>query len=90
MFIFIVFVLLTMFLEAALIAAQNSVDSLGLLLGLIVLVLIGSVIIWVVGALIFFLPAAVIAGVVWYMTGNSDYAGIAFLLVALLSISKRR
>jgi len=79
-----------MLAEAVMIAGQNSVDSLGLLLGLIVLVLIGSVIIWVVGALIFFLPAAVMAGVVWYLTGNSDYAGIAFLLVALLSITRRR
>jgi len=78
-------------LEASLLAGQvGFLDTLGLLLGLFILVLIGSVIIWVVGALIFFLPAAVIAGVVWYLTGNSDYAGLAFLLVALLSITRRK
>ena len=80
-----------MLLEASLLAGQvGFLDTLGLLLGLFILVLIGSVIIWVVGALIFFLPAAVIAGVVWYLTGNSDYAGLAFLLVALLSITRRK
>jgi len=68
---------------------QARVNPLGLLIGLFILVLIGSIIIWVVGALIFFIPAAIIAGVVWFLTQNANYAGIAFLLVAVLSLVKR-
>ncbi|MBD3206725.1 hypothetical protein GF319_10345 [Candidatus Bathyarchaeota archaeon] len=63
--------------------------SLSLLWGLIILVIIGSIIIAVVGALIFFIPAAIIAGVVWYITNNPNYAGIAFLVVALFSLFNR-
>ena len=55
-----------------------------------VLVLIGIVIIMVVGALLFFLPAAIVAGVVWYFTGSELYAGIAFLAVAILSLTRRK
>lgn len=64
-------------------------DPVSLLWVLIVLIIIGSIIIWVVGALIFFIPATVIAGVVYFITGNTDYAGVAFLVVALLSLAKR-
>ena len=53
-------------------------------------VLIGAIIIMVVGALLFFLPAAVIAGVVWYLTGNELYTGLAFLAIALLSLTRRK
>ena len=42
-------------------------------------------IIMVVGALLFFLPAALVAGVVWFLTGNELYAGFAFLAVAVIS-----
>jgi hypothetical protein len=55
-----------------------------------VLVLIGVIIIMVVGALLFFLPAAVVAGVVWFLTGNELYAGLAFLAVAVLSLTRRK
>ena len=55
-----------------------------------VLVLIGVIIIMVAGALLFFLPAAVIAGVVWFLTGNELYTGIAFLAVAILSLTRRK
>lgn len=55
-----------------------------------VLLLIGVIIITVVGALLFFLPAAVIAGVVWFLTGKELYAAIAFLAVALISLTKRK
>ena len=55
-----------------------------------VLVLIGVIIIMVVGALLFFLPAAVIAGVVWLLTGNELYAGLAFLAVSVLSLTRRK
>ena len=55
-----------------------------------VLILIGAIIIMVVGALLFFLPAAVIAGVVWFLTGNQLYAALAFLAVAALSLTRRK
>ncbi len=62
----------------------------GVLLTIGLFVLIGVVIIMVVGALIFFLPAAVIAGVVWFLTGNELYTGLAFLAIALLSLTRRK
>ena len=55
-----------------------------------VLVLIGIIIIMAVGALLFLLPAAVIAGVVWFLTANEFYAGIAFLIVAIISLTRRK
>jgi len=54
------------------------------------LVLIGVIIIMMVGALLFFLPAAVIAGVVWFLTGSELYAALAFLAVAVLSITRKK
>jgi hypothetical protein len=55
-----------------------------------VFVLIGVIIIMMVGALLFFLPAAVIAGVVWFLTGNELYAALAFLAVAILSLTRKK
>jgi hypothetical protein len=55
-----------------------------------VLVLIGIIVIMVAGALLFFLPAAIIAGVVWFLTGNEIYTGVAFLIIALLSLTRRK
>jgi len=55
-----------------------------------VLVLIGIIIIMVVGALLFFLPAAVVAGIVWFLTGRELYAAIAFLVVAVISLTRRK
>jgi hypothetical protein len=63
--------------------------TLSLIFILLVMIIIGSIIIWVVGALIFFIPAAIIAGVVWFLTGNTNYTGLAFLAVAILSLLKR-
>jgi len=55
-----------------------------LVLGLIIIVVIAKV-------LLFFLPAAIIAAVVWFLTGFSLFwAGVAFLVVAFLSILKRK
>jgi hypothetical protein len=53
-------------------------------------VLIGVIIIMVAGALLFFVPAAIIAGVVWFLTGSEIYTGIAFLIIALLSLTRRK
>jgi hypothetical protein len=55
-----------------------------------VLVLIGVIIIMVVGALLFFLPAVVIAGLVWFLTGSELYTGLAFLAIAILSLTRRK
>ncbi len=55
-----------------------------------ILILIGVVVIMVVGALLFFLPAALLAGIVWFLTGNELYTGLAFLAVALLSLTRRK
>jgi hypothetical protein len=55
-----------------------------------VLILIGLIIIMAVGALLFLLPAAIIAGVVWFLTANEVYAGIAFLIIAIISLTRRK
>lgn len=55
-----------------------------------ILVLIGVIIIMVVGALLFFLPATVVAGIVWYLTGSELYAALAFLFIAVLSLTKKK
>ncbi len=55
-----------------------------------ILVLIGIIIITVVGSLLFFLPAAVIAGIVWFFTGNEIYTALAFLAIAVISLTRRK
>ena len=54
------------------------------------MVIIGSIIIWIIGTLVFFIPAVIVAGAVWFITGNPDYTGLAFLLIAALSILKKK
>ena len=57
---------------------------------LFLLVVIGIVIIVVVAKIILFvLPAGIIALVVWLLTGNLLWAGVAFLVVAFISILRR-
>jgi hypothetical protein len=57
------------------------------LVGLIVLVIIGIlVIVLIVGALIVLLPAIIVAIVVWFFTGSFFLAGVAFLIVAIISL----
>lgn len=69
-----------------------SINQIGPLAGIVwlfvVFILIGSVIIWFLGALIFFIPAILIAGIVYLITGNDSLAGLAFLLVALSSLTR--
>jgi len=58
---------------------------------LLVLLLIGIIIIVViVKVILFFLPAALIALVVWLLSGSLFWAGIAFLIVAFISLAKRK
>lgn len=78
-----------MMLEPFLVQVGEKTVTPFLFWGLLLMVLIGSIIIWIVGTLIFFLPAAIVAGVIWVLTGNPNYTGAAFLLIAVLSILKK-
>jgi len=69
--------------------------GLGLLfevIALLILLVIGLIVIIVIAKVIFFfLPAAIIAAVVWFLTDFSLFwAGVAFLVVAFLSILKKK
>jgi len=59
------------------------------LLGLIGLIIIGLVIIFLIRVLLILIPAVIVAFVVWFLTGSLWWAGIAFLVIAALSILKK-
>ncbi|MDI6847547.1 MAG: hypothetical protein QMD13_02695 [Candidatus Bathyarchaeia archaeon] len=59
------------------------------LLGLIGLIIIGLIIIFVIRLLFILIPAALVAFVVWFLTESLWLAGIAFLIIAALSILKK-
>jgi hypothetical protein len=60
------------------------------LLLLVLLLVIGIVIIILIAKiLLFVLPAAIIAVVVWFLTGSLFWAGVAFLVVAFISLIRR-
>lgn len=59
------------------------------LLGLIGLIIIGLIIIFVIRLLFVLIPAAIIAIIVWFLTGSLWWAGVAFLVIAALSILKK-
>ncbi len=60
------------------------------LLGLIGLIILGLVIIFLARLIIILIPAAVVAFTVWYISnGNTWLAGVAFLVIAALSILKK-
>ncbi len=54
-----------------------------LFIGILIIILIAKVILFV-------LPAGIIALVVWFLTGSLFLAGIAFLVVALISFAGKR
>lgn len=57
---------------------------------LLLLLAIGLVIIIVLAKVfLFILPAGIIALVVWFLTGSVFWAGVAFLIVALISLLRR-
>ncbi|MGC9346254.1 MAG: hypothetical protein ACP5ER_05645 [Candidatus Bathyarchaeales archaeon] len=61
------------------------------LIGLLILIVIGIIIILLIAKVVFFfLPAIIIAVIVWLFTGSGFWAGVAFLIIALLSILKRK
>ena len=53
---------------------------------LIVLIIIGLVIIILIKLFLVLIPAIIVAAIVWFLTGDPFWTGIAFLVVALLSI----
>jgi hypothetical protein len=65
------------------------VPSFGELLAFLTLLVVGCLLVMVMGALIFLLPAAILAVVVWFLTGNLFWAGLVFLIVALISLLKK-
>ncbi len=57
---------------------------------LLALLIIGILIIVViVKVFLFILPGAIVALVVWLLTGSLFWAGVAFLIVAFISILRR-
>jgi hypothetical protein len=54
--------------------------------GLILLVIGVLIIVLLVAAAIVLLPAIIVAVLIWFLTGSFFYAGIAFLVVALISV----
>jgi len=80
-------------LDAIVFSLFQGSSSLGILTGLadifgsIILLIIGIlVIVLIVGVLLVLLPAVIVAIIVWFLTGSFFYAGIAFLIVALISL----
>lgn len=59
------------------------------LMGLIGMIILGLVIIFIVRLVLVLVPAAVVAFVVYWLTGNTWWAGFAFLIIAALSILKK-
>jgi len=57
---------------------------------LILLIILGIVIILVIKTFLFLLPAAIIASVVWFITGDNYLTGIAFLVIAVISLIKKK
>lgn len=61
------------------------------IIALLILLAIGLIIIIVIAkVLLFFLPAAIIAIVVWILTESWFWAGIAFLVIAFISVTRRK
>ncbi len=54
------------------------------------LVIVGLVILFIVAkAISFALPGAIVAFVVWLLTSSLFLAGVAFLVIALISVARR-
>jgi len=61
----------------------------GEIIVLIVLLILAVVIIALLRTLFILLPAIVVAVVVWFLTRNLTWTGLAFLAMAILSVIKR-
>jgi hypothetical protein len=53
------------------------------------LLVVGIIVIMLIGALIFLLPAAILAVIVWFLTGSMFWAGVVFLVIAVISLLKK-
>jgi hypothetical protein len=56
---------------------------------LIILLVIGLIIIVLIKLFLVLIPAIIIAAIVYFLTGDLLWTGIAFVLVALISIAAR-
>ena len=66
---------------------QGILTGIADLFGGIILLVIGVlVIVLIIATAIILLPAIIVAVIVWFLTGSFFYAGIAFLVVALLGL----
>ncbi len=78
------------FLPFLMAIAHSVLDSLGIsgadIWFLIILVIIGLVIIVLVKLFLVLIPAIIVAVIVWFLTYDLFWTGIAFLVVALLSL----
>ncbi|MCW4045704.1 MAG: hypothetical protein NWE94_09345 [Candidatus Bathyarchaeota archaeon] len=59
------------------------------IVALIGLVILGLIIIMLIRLLLILIPAGLVAFAVWYFTGNLLWAGIAFLVIAALSVLRK-
>ena len=59
------------------------------IIALVALVIIGLIIIFLLRVVLVLIPAALVAFVVWWLTGSTFWAGIAFLVIAALSVLKK-
>ena len=71
-------------------ALAFAVPSFGELLAFLALLVVGFLLITIIGALIFLLPAVILAAVVWFLTGSLFWAGVVFLIIAVISLLKKR
>jgi hypothetical protein len=72
--------------NAPLFFGERILTGLADVFGGVILLIIGIlVIVLIVAAAIVLLPAIIVAVLIWFLTGSFFYAGIAFLVVALIS-----
>jgi hypothetical protein len=72
----------------ALVSLLDSIPQFDII-AVVVLIIIGIIIILLIRLLLMLIPAVLIALVVWFFTNSLFWAGIAFLVVAALSILKK-
>ena len=68
-------------------SVEHILSGIADVLGGIILLVIGIlIIVLLVSVAIVLLPAIIVAALVWFLTGSIFYAGIAFLIVAIISL----
>jgi len=61
----------------------------GEILGLLALIIVGIIIILLIRLILILIPATIVAFIVWLLTGSGWWAGVAFLIIAALSILRK-